>query len=77
MLMPGKHLREEYSLLYLGGVVLRAIDGVRGLSVLWEHVRVEVPQFSFDNFVLALDFLFSIGVVELNEYDVLQRRGSS
>lgn len=77
MLMPGKHLREEHSLLYLGGVVLSAVNGVRSLSVLWDLVRPQVPQFSFDNFVLALDFLFSIGVVELNDYDVLQRRGAS
>lgn len=73
MLIPGKYLREDQSLLYLGGLVLAELDGRRSLSLVWERVGPKVPQFSFDNFILALDFLFAVELVTLNEYGILVR----
>lgn len=67
MILPTKHVSTERSLLGLGALLLRALDIPRTVTALWHKVR-EIPEVgSFDRFVLALDLLYAMGAVDLNE----------
>jgi hypothetical protein len=72
MILPSKHLPQERALLTIGAEVLRRLDRPKTVSGLWEELRQKditqpeaPPIVSYDWFVLALDFLFTIGAIEL------------
>lgn len=70
MILPTKHIRPDRSLLGIGAELLRLLDRERTVSSLWEEVRVErerqgTSSISFDWFVMALDFLYAAGAIEL------------
>ena len=73
MVFPNKHLTISESLLGLGSAILRIWDEPCWLDELWEEYEKinnseEFPaDHSFDNFVLALDFLYSKDLIKLNE----------
>lgn len=84
MILPGKHLRQDRSLLGIGSAVLKCLDDDgRTVSELWEFFR-ENPaagrttgtQLTFDWFVLSLSFLYAINVITF-EQGVIYRRGAS
>ena len=72
MILPEKHIRLAESFLGLGGVILKFLVNPKSVDVLWvEFEKVNnsgyFPAYhSFDNFILALDYLFMIGAVELD-----------
>lgn len=72
MILPSKFLAAERSLIFIGGEALREIkDGPRSVSEVWEGVRAAhrasgIPL-GFDWFTLALSFLFTSGMVEMDE----------
>jgi len=68
MILPGKHLSPQRSLMGIGGAILSQLTAQRTVSELWDRVRdgrspID-PPLSFDWFVMALTFLFSIGAIE-------------
>lgn len=65
MIMPNKHVAPRDSLIGLAGRLLRHVGRPRTVSALWERVRDREGVRSFDRFVLAVDLLFVMGVVEL------------
>jgi hypothetical protein len=83
MILPSKHLSPSRALISIGADILLQLDEPLAVSELWERVRTaragrlgEAPL-SFDWFVLALTFLHTIMVVEMNEGLVAMSRGSS
>lgn len=74
-LLPQKHVRPTESLLGLGALVLESLDEKpRNLDSVWadlcerESVKMRVHgSVTLDNVVLAIDFLYSIEAVTLNE----------
>ena len=72
MILPTKHLRCDNSLLGIGAEILNNLGNQKAISSLWEDVeqsRCEVnkhPFYSYDWFILALDMLYMIGTIELN-----------
>ncbi len=82
MILPSKHLSQDRALLTVGAHILQKLSHPRTVSMLWEELtnksettrNVELPL-SYDGFVLALDLLFIIGVVELKE-GLLSRKNS-
>lgn len=70
MILPGKHLPQDRSLSGIGGEILSLLDEERGVSEVWERFQIQRREASspitFDWFVLALGFLFSIGAIELS-----------
>jgi len=70
MILPGKHLRQDRSLIGIGSEILGALDQDRTVSELWEQVRTfraadpKLLPLSFDWFVLALSFLYAAKAVE-------------
>ena len=70
MILPEKHLQLTESVFGFGGVLLKLIDSPLTIDELWERFSSlnnsnEFPTFqSFDDFILTLDFLFSIGAIK-------------
>lgn len=67
MILPTKGVEPSKALLSIGADLLRALDQPKTVSRLWNDVREaneESLQITFDWFVLALDLLFVMGVVE-------------
>lgn len=73
MLMPDKHIRVSESLLGLGSFVLEALCISRSMDELWGEFQEQArsgtypAHHSFENLILAIDMLFSIGAVELDK----------
>lgn len=69
MLMPTKHINTENALIGVGAIVLSLLDQKKTVSKLFFELQAarkqsDLPTIHFDWFVLALDFLFSIGAIE-------------
>lgn len=74
MILPTKHLPQDRALLSVGARILENLGRPKTISALWGEIakRPELPQasskpMSFDGFVLALDLLFLLGAIDLNE----------
>lgn len=73
MILPSKHIRISESLLGLGAYLISYLkDGPKTVDQLWFKVSKQnetkkaFAYHGFDNVVLALNYLFIIGVIELN-----------
>lgn len=72
MLMPTKHIKTENALIGVGGEVLALLDVDKTVSRLFfdlqERRRTnELSTIHFDWFLLAVDFLFSVGAVRFED----------
>ena len=73
--LSGKHVPLAESLLGLGATILRVLqDGPMDLDALWRNLQQEKAlrrringSVTLDTVVLAIDFLFLIEAVKLNE----------
>lgn len=69
MILPGKHLQQDRALLGVGAEILGHLDEERTISDLWERIRSTrgptATPLSFDWFVLALTFLYTVAAVDL------------
>jgi len=82
MILPSKHLSQDRALLTVGSRILQHLSQPKTISALWEEVPRQnaaglntTPPLRYDGFVLALDLLFLIGAIELQ--DGLLTRGRS
>ncbi|MCG9873783.1 MAG: hypothetical protein MH321_03225 [Leptospiraceae bacterium] len=67
MILPTKHIKLENSIFYVGGLILiENIDG-ETVSSLWGKISQKGKLNSFEKFVLGLDFLFLIGVIDFQQ----------
>jgi hypothetical protein len=71
MILPSKHLSERRALLTVGSEILALLDRPRTVSSVWEELRGKsgksVRRLSYDWYVLALDLLFLMGAVILQD----------
>jgi hypothetical protein len=81
VILPSKHLSQERALLTVGGRVLLLLSQPKTVSALWgelnsltETPRYATPPLSYDVFVLALDLLYSIGAVEMEDGLLARKR---
>lgn len=79
MLLPTKHLRDDRTLLAVGADVLRLLAEPKTVSRLWDELqkhRTEesLSAVSYDWFVLALDFLFALGLVDFQRGRLFRTR---
>ena len=71
MLMPTKHIKTESALVGIGGDVLTQLDTPKTVSRLFFDLQVlreqnKLPTLQFDWFLLALDFLYTVGAIKLH-----------
>lgn len=83
MILPTKGIAPDRSILGVGGDLLGLIDGSVGVSTLWARYMeyrnrhgLEAPV-TFDWYALALDFLFMIGAVGLDDKGRLVKHRAS
>jgi hypothetical protein len=71
MILPSKHISQDRALLSVGARILLNLSQPKTVSALWEEMlpltvrENDVPPMHYDGFVLALDLLFLMGVIEL------------
>ena len=73
MILPSKHIRISESLVGLGAYLLSYLkDGPKSVDHLWFRVSKQnetkkaFAYHGFDNVVLALNYLFIIGAIDIN-----------
>lgn len=80
MIFPEKHIRLSESLLGLGSFILAKLDtGPKTADKIWLDFRKvreteTYPSYhTFENFILAIDFLYSLGLLSLDESGKLKK----
>ena len=69
MILPTKAVSPDRALLAVGAGVLRQLNEPKTVSRLWADFRrqgQDAPTITFDWFVLSLDLLYALGLVELD-----------
>lgn len=81
MILPSKHLSQERALLSVGGRILEHLRQPNTVSSLWEELTLRTENsshstspLSYDGFVLALDFLYLIGSIEMQDGLLTRKR---
>lgn len=82
MILPTKGVSPSKALVSVGADIIEFLgDGALSMTGLWRHVRDRragsaITRISFDWFVLAIDMLYAVDVVELTELGLIQRRAT-
>lgn len=74
MIVPNKNIRLQNSLLGMGAQVLAELRQPQTVSSLWEREKTVKEISSYDKFVLTLDFLFMMNLVEFKDGLVLKAK---
>jgi len=67
MILPTKHISVQFSLLGAGATILQHLNSPRTVTALWEQVRTEPEVGIYRRFILVLDFLFLLNVLDLRD----------
>lgn len=72
MILPSKHLSQDRAVLTVGATILQHLSQPTTVSALWELRRTatgheDSPPLRYDGFVLALDLLFLMDTIELQD----------
>lgn len=73
MILPDKHVRLSSSFLGAGATLLELLGSRRTVSGLWTAARQREEIRTFERFTLALDMLYSLGLVEFGQDGLLTR----
>jgi len=81
MILPSKHLPQDRALLTVGGYILTYLARPRTVSALWEELNrqdlglgaIRPRRITYDWFLLALDLLYALGTIELENGLVARR----
>nr|WP_295898877.1 ABC-three component system middle component 6 [uncultured Bdellovibrio sp.] len=79
MILPSKHIRLSESYIGLGGFILSKLKRPTAIDKLWTDFQKVAnsntfpANHSFDSFVLTVDILYSLGLVEMDTHGKLQR----
>lgn len=77
MILPRKQLSISESFYGFGGFLLQQLDTPMTVDGLWEYYKDSYSnkkypvKFSFDQFIMTLDYLFIIGAIRKNERGLL------
>jgi hypothetical protein len=79
-LFPEKHARLNETLLGLGAIVLLQLRTPQSVDDVWEAIKdlrtrkKSIPErISFDDVILAIDLLFALQAVKVNEQGEVER----
>jgi hypothetical protein len=75
MILPTKHVSTSYSLIGLGAKIIEHLNYPRTVSSLWNAVCSIKEIGTFERFVLTLDFLYTIGAIDLDVGLIRRRQG--
>ena len=72
MIAPDKYISIDASLIGVGAAMLRQLPGPKTLTALWEACRGVPDIRTFQRFVLALDLLYLLGIVDLESGQIVR-----
>ncbi len=72
MIMPNKCLKEEDTLLGSSAVIFNNLNDKQTLSELWDKVKQEEAIYNFERFILSLDLLYILGIIDFNENSLIK-----
>ncbi len=72
MIMPNKCLKEEDTLLGSSAVIFNNLNDKQTLSELWDKVKQEEAIYNFERFILSLDLLYLLGIIDFNENSLIK-----
>ena len=75
MIMPSKYLREEEALIGISAALLPLVENNGNLPALWDSAKKITAVGSFERFILALDFLYLLGLVDLHKNKIVRVQG--
>jgi hypothetical protein len=67
MIVPNKSLTLRYSLLGASSRIISELKSPQTVTSLWDKVRYYEEINTFEKYILSLDFLYMIGIVELDK----------
>nr|WP_278514562.1 ABC-three component system middle component 6 [Methanobrevibacter smithii] len=65
MILPNKFLEEKDSLLYVGALLLNKLDVPTSVSELWNQVNDNKSVNNYERFIITLDMLYILNLIEL------------
>ena len=71
MILPKKQLSLSESLFGFGAFLLQQLDTPTTVDDLWEYYKKYLIKFTFDQFIMALDYLYIIGAIKQDERGML------
>lgn len=72
MIMPNKYLKEEDTLLGASAVIFENLSKQQSISELWDKVREDKSVYNFERFILSLDLLYMLNLIELNNNKLMR-----
>lgn len=75
MIMPSKYLREDEALIGISAALLPLVENNGNLPALWDSAKKITTVGSFERFILALDFLYLLGLVDLHNNKIVRIQG--
>ena len=72
MIMPNKYLKEEDTLLGSSAIIFDNMDKKQSISQLWERVKDDDSFYNFERFILSLDMLYILGLIEFKKNNLLR-----
>lgn len=74
MILPTKHLPPSKAIIGVAGKLVGPLASKPTVTDLWERVRNDPDVGTFERFVLGLDLLYLLGVVDIMEGRLVRRR---
>jgi hypothetical protein len=73
MILPTKTCSLSNSLLGFGRVILKSLATPNTVTALWEKIHSEDQQITFEKFILTLDLLYLLSIIEF-DHGLLRRK---
>lgn len=67
MILPTKYVSTNECLLSAGAIILQHIREPTMLSALWEKIKSQPSIQTYERFVLALDMLYILKLIDIND----------
>lgn len=67
MILPNKNVTLRYSLLGAGSKIISELKTPQTVTSLWEKVRSYEEINTFEKYVLSLDLLYMIDIIEMDK----------
>jgi len=67
MILPNKSTSFTKSILGIGSRILLLIESSHSISSLWQSVKDNYKNISYQKFILTLDLLYSLGLIQYQE----------
>ncbi len=74
MILPDKNFKENETLLGVGAELLRHLKTKTNLSSLWDRVKKNSNIGTYERFILGLDLLFILGVLEFKNNQLVRTK---